>query len=962
MRVSRVVDQGRNVRFARTRPRAVDARGGGRPRRAGATGLRVGAGAGAGGERVHEFALADIGEGISEVELLEWHVAPGEPVEQFQAVCTVQSDKASVEITSRHDGASWTLRHDAGRHGRRRRGPRGHRRRRRRRRGARGGAPRRRRRPRPRRRAAARAPQARRRDAAVRRIAREAGIDVASIAGTGPGGRVLKGDALAAAARTGGGAFARRTPDGAAPAAPPARAGGARRRRRGRRGADPGRPAAHVRLHGRVARGAALRLRRRSSTPARPAAAPGAGLLALPFWTKACSVALHRFPEVNASIVEDAGGRPALEVHARATTPASPWTRPRASPRAVVRDVGNKSIGDVAAELARLRDAARAGGLAPGDVARRRSRSTSGAIGGTYMSPVVAPPQVAIGAIGAARACPASRATRTPSSPRRASARTAAAAAASASRSAGRGRPRAGPRGRGGIWTASARSRAPAGRRGGRCALRPVPPRSTATRRKRAHWPLHGPTCAFVDAAARSAVAAASADAAAAALRDSASLARVADDAADAACSARSRTPARCRRRGGARGRGGRGARRRGRRRRRAVLGRPGAAGAPARRRRPPHAPAARRRRRAFGLRGLPTPDYAAEVSPAPTRRPTARAAGGARRRHAAPRASPRSSSAARRRGLPPRAGPRAGPRRRGARALAASGAATGARRSGPTPTSARPAATRSRRPRRCARGRGARGAAARGRVSRGAGAARAGGRARPASAPCRRAAAEVAGGANPGDAAALVDLVAARCAACAARARSRRGRRARPSTPSRRRAGAGDYFAACATADRAAVAVAAVEHALDFCRDALGDGAGRRGSRAPRVARARAAGPGGEAPRAWRAAVNAAAGLVGPPGRDDDARSPRVQRPLGGGRRPGAGQGPLARAPAPAGRARRRRRLRGRRRGRRRRPFGHSAPGGRAAPRRRSRSMARAKLACSPTPSATTARPPGAT
>ena len=68
----------------------------------------------AGGERVHEFALADIGEGISEVELLEWHVAPGEPVEQFQAVCTVQSDKASVEITSRYDGVVRALRHDVG--------------------------------------------------------------------------------------------------------------------------------------------------------------------------------------------------------------------------------------------------------------------------------------------------------------------------------------------------------------------------------------------------------------------------------------------------------------------------------------------------------------------------------------------------------------------------------------------------------------------------------------------------------------------------------------------------------------------------------------------------------------------------------------------------------------------------------------------------------------------------------
>ena len=50
------------------------------------------------------FLLADIGEGISEVELLTWHVSPGDHVSEFDQVCQVQSDKASVEITSRYDG------------------------------------------------------------------------------------------------------------------------------------------------------------------------------------------------------------------------------------------------------------------------------------------------------------------------------------------------------------------------------------------------------------------------------------------------------------------------------------------------------------------------------------------------------------------------------------------------------------------------------------------------------------------------------------------------------------------------------------------------------------------------------------------------------------------------------------------------------------------------------------------
>ena len=50
------------------------------------------------------FLLADIGEGIAEVELLQWYIAPGSRVSQFDRVCQVQSDKASVEITSRYDG------------------------------------------------------------------------------------------------------------------------------------------------------------------------------------------------------------------------------------------------------------------------------------------------------------------------------------------------------------------------------------------------------------------------------------------------------------------------------------------------------------------------------------------------------------------------------------------------------------------------------------------------------------------------------------------------------------------------------------------------------------------------------------------------------------------------------------------------------------------------------------------
>jgi len=47
---------------------------------------------------VKPFLLADIGEGIRECEVIQWFVEPEARVEQFDKLCEVQSDKASVEV------------------------------------------------------------------------------------------------------------------------------------------------------------------------------------------------------------------------------------------------------------------------------------------------------------------------------------------------------------------------------------------------------------------------------------------------------------------------------------------------------------------------------------------------------------------------------------------------------------------------------------------------------------------------------------------------------------------------------------------------------------------------------------------------------------------------------------------------------------------------------------------------
>ncbi|KAI4625172.1 uncharacterized protein J4E87_005018 [Alternaria ethzedia] len=62
---------------------------------------------------VKPYLLADIGEGITECQVIQWFVKPGARVEQFDPICEVQSDKASVEITSRFDGIIKKLYYEA---------------------------------------------------------------------------------------------------------------------------------------------------------------------------------------------------------------------------------------------------------------------------------------------------------------------------------------------------------------------------------------------------------------------------------------------------------------------------------------------------------------------------------------------------------------------------------------------------------------------------------------------------------------------------------------------------------------------------------------------------------------------------------------------------------------------------------------------------------------------------------
>lgn len=62
----------------------------------------------------HELSLPDIGEGLSEAEIVQWLVAVGDTVAANQPLVEVETDKAVVEIPSIHAGVVLHLGADAG--------------------------------------------------------------------------------------------------------------------------------------------------------------------------------------------------------------------------------------------------------------------------------------------------------------------------------------------------------------------------------------------------------------------------------------------------------------------------------------------------------------------------------------------------------------------------------------------------------------------------------------------------------------------------------------------------------------------------------------------------------------------------------------------------------------------------------------------------------------------------------
>ncbi len=368
------------------------------------------------------FLLADIGEGIAEVEVLQWHVAVGDEVDDFDPLCEVQSDKATVEITSRYAGTIKKLYYETGdmaptgkplcdieceaEDGEDVAAPTAE--------------------PEPEPAAAAPTPAPEPEPVveaptpsapsatgkvlttpAVRRLAREHDLDLSLVQATGKDGRILKEDVLHFMASAESAAVtpipvasaASRGLGGAVPEDKTVAVTGLQRIMVKTMTAATAVP--HFTYCDEIDLGPLVELRGKLK-PACAAATGGVNLTYMPFFIKAASLALNRTPILNAHLHIDEAQPDEVKLTYKGAHNISVAV---ASPQGLIvpniKHVQSLSIFEIASELSRLSSLAEAGQLGRDDLSDGTfALSNIGAIGGTYATPVVMLPQVAIGALG----------------------------------------------------------------------------------------------------------------------------------------------------------------------------------------------------------------------------------------------------------------------------------------------------------------------------------------------------------------------------------------------------------------------------------------------------------------------------------------------------------------------------------------------------------------------------------
>ena len=390
-----------------------------------------------------DFKLPDLGEGLTEAEIVRVLVAQGDEIKEDQAVLLVETEKAQVELPSPFGGRVAAVHVQAGQRvkvgavllsfadggG-----------------AARSATPA----SAPPARAAAPAPSAPAPAAApatglppaatpsTRRLARELGVDLAHVRGTGPGGRVSDEDVRAAAGARGA------APAPATPGSPAAPSSSAARPPVPAGPAEAARPLAspialpplpRFEQWGPVEREPLRGIRRRSAehlslawaviphvtqhdqadvteleTMRRRQQKRGgegsADLTLTVFLIKAVATALRAHPRFNASL-DQATGELVLKRYYNIGV-AVDTDQGLVVP--VVRGVDGKGIRDLAAELARLVTRTREGKATLEDLRSGTFTVTNtGALGGTGATPIINYPEVAILGVGRARPTPVVR-------------------------------------------------------------------------------------------------------------------------------------------------------------------------------------------------------------------------------------------------------------------------------------------------------------------------------------------------------------------------------------------------------------------------------------------------------------------------------------------------------------------------------------------------------------------------
>ncbi len=346
--------------------------------------------------------MPDVGEGVAEAELVEWHVKTGDPVREDMVIAAVMTDKATVEIPSPVSGTVTWL---AGEVGDRiavkaplvrietsgevnvaepaaapppqpvepvkvdapKPAPK---------------APASALPPRP---APAEKPLA---APSVRLFARESGVDLRQVQGSGPAGRILRED-IEQFLTQGAAAAPARAVLGRKTATEEIKLTGLRRRIAEKMVLSTSR-IPHITYVEEVDMTALEELRATMNAD-RKAEHPK--LTVLPFLMRALVKAISEQPEVNATFDDDAGiitRHSAVHIGIATQTPAG-LTVP------VVRHAEARGIFDCAVEMNRLADAARSGTATRDELSGSTiTISSLGALGGIVSTPVINHPEVAI--------------------------------------------------------------------------------------------------------------------------------------------------------------------------------------------------------------------------------------------------------------------------------------------------------------------------------------------------------------------------------------------------------------------------------------------------------------------------------------------------------------------------------------------------------------------------------------